>query len=205
MNPFHIQVVRDLRSILTEPLNVRRFDAIALPHLGAAYKLARWLIRDDQAAEDVVQEAFLSAFRSFDGFHGEEGKAWILTIVRNACYRWLRNNKSQELNDCFDEELHSLDESSLPVGGPDNNPESCLMRTDDRRLVCEALASLPLEFREVILLRELEGFSYKEIADIVSIPVGTVMSRLARARGRMRKYLMRKYPMEMAKEAPDGV
>lgn len=176
--------------ILTEPPKVRRFEAIALPHLGAAYKLARGLIHDGRDAEDLVQEAFLSAFRFIDAFQGEDGKAWLLTIVRNACYRWLQDNKRQELTNSFDEEVHSLDESGLTRGASDNNPESSLLRADDRRLICEALENLPPKFREILVLRELQDLSYREIADVLTVPVGTVMSRLARARGMMRKYLM---------------
>jgi RNA polymerase sigma factor (sigma-70 family) len=174
---------------LTESVKVRRFKAIVLPHLDTAYRLARWLVHNDHDAEDVVQEAFLSAFRSFDSFHGESGKAWLLTIVRHACYRWLKQRQGQPA-EVFDETLHSLDEVSLPVDQPANDPESWLLRDESQRLVRQALEKLPLEFREIIVLRELEGYSYHDIASLAAIPMGTVMSRLARARGLLWKILM---------------
>ena len=174
---------------MAEPLKVRRFKAIALPHLSAAYRLARWLVRNDHDAEELVQDAYLAAFRFFDGFGGEDGKAWILTIVRNTCYRWLKQRRGQPPAEVFDETLHSFDEAGQPAGQPDNNPETWLLRDESRRLVHQALEKLPLEFRETLVLRELEGCSYREIAGIVDIPLGTVMSRLARARNLLWKHL----------------
>lgn len=167
----------------TESEQVGRFKARVLPHLNAAYRLARWLIRDEDEAQDLVQDAYLSAFRAFAGFHGEDGKAWILTIVRHACYRWLQHNRRRPNAEEFDETLHSLDEVGLlRADSPDHNPESWLLQDESQRLVRRALEKLPPEFREIIILRELEGYSYSEIAGIVAIPTGTVMSRLARAR-----------------------
>jgi RNA polymerase sigma-70 factor (ECF subfamily) len=160
-----------------------------LPHLDTAYRLARWLVRNDHDAQDLVQEAYLSAFRAFDGFHGEHGKPWILTIVRHTCYRWLNHRKGQPTAEVFDETLHSLDETNRSVGQSNHDPESWLLRDESRRLVHQALEKLPPAFREIIILRELEGYSYSEIAGIMAIPMGTVMSRLARARALLWKYL----------------
>lgn len=174
---------------MTESSQVRRFKAVVVPHLNAAYRLARWLVHDDHQAQDLVQEAYLSAFTAFAGFHGEDGKAWILTIVRHACYRWLRRTKRLPAAEEFDETLHGLDEAGLWVDPPDNDPEAWLLKDESRQRVHRALEKLPPEFREIIVLRELEGYAYREIADIVAIPLGTVMSRLARARALLWKYL----------------
>ncbi|MGH8751570.1 MAG: sigma-70 family RNA polymerase sigma factor [Burkholderiales bacterium] len=161
----------------------RRFEEIALPHLNAAYNLARWLLRNEHDAEDLVQEAYLRAFRFFDGFHGGDARAWLLAIVRNTCYTWLKQNRARELNDVFDEEVHAaVDES---------NPETLLLANADAQLLNRALEQLPLEFREILVLRELEDLSYKEIAEVAQIPLGTVMSRLARARNMLRVTLTR--------------
>jgi RNA polymerase sigma-70 factor, ECF subfamily len=165
---------------LTEQTKTRRFEAIALPHLDAAYNLARWLTRNDRDAEDVVQEAFLRAFKFFGSFHGENGRAWLLGIVRNTCYTWLQQNRKQDLNTPFDEESHSF--GLQGQSQPDNNPETILARNEDLQRLNEALEKLPLEFREVVVLRDLEDLSYKEIAEVAAIPIGTVMSRLARGR-----------------------
>jgi RNA polymerase sigma-70 factor, ECF subfamily len=159
-----------------EPGKLAQFEEVVLPHLNAAYNLARWLTRNDADAEDVVQEACMRAFRFFDGFRGGDGRAWFITIVRNSCYSWLQHNRVGELTAEFDEEKHSVDSG---------NPEGLLFERADRELLRQALENLPAEFREVIVLRELEGLSYKEIAGIANIPLGTVMSRLARARRRL--------------------
>lgn len=162
----------------------RRFQEIALPHLKAAYNLARWLTRNDQDAEDVVQEAYMRAFKFFDGFRGADGRAWLLAIVRNTTYTWLKENRGVMPTTPFDEEFHSLDGDRAVEAHeqPDNNPEAILLMTDRRRILNQALESLPMEFREVLVMRELEELSYKEIADVAGIPIGTVMSRLARGR-----------------------
>lgn len=165
---------------MTEQTSSRRFEMVVLPHLDAAYNLARWLTRSDSDAEDVVQEACLRAFKFFAGFRGENGRAWLLGIVRNTCYTWLQHNRKQNLNTPFDEESHSLE--ARDSSRPDDNPESILARSDDVRLLNRALEKLPLEFREVVVLRDLEDLSYKEIAEVSAIPIGTVMSRLARGR-----------------------
>jgi RNA polymerase sigma-70 factor (ECF subfamily) len=159
-----------------------RFGALILPHLNSAFNLACWLTRNRADAEDVVQEATMRAFKFFAGFRGVDGRVWLLRIVRNTFYSWCMENAAHAGTE-FDEALHSLDEAS--GWSPDQraqSPEALLMRKDCDRLVQQALAALPLEFREVLVMRELEELSYKEIAAIVDIPIGTVMSRLARGR-----------------------
>src|SRR5438105_12794810 len=158
------------------------FEAVILPHLDAAHNLAKWLLRNEQDAQDVVQEAYLRAFKSFAGFHGSNGRAWLLTIVRNTSYTLMKKNRVVDLTTTFDEEKHATDQESV-------NPAALLEQTEDAELVREAMDHLPAEFREILVLRHLEGLSYKEIADIAQIPPGTVMSRLARARGRLKEYL----------------
>ena len=158
------------------------FEALMLPHLDAAQNLARWLLRNEQDAQDVVQEAYLRALKSFGGFHGSNGRAWLLTIVRNTSYTLMKKNRAVDLTTTFDEERHATDYESA-------NPAALLEQTEDAELVREAMDHLPAEFREILVLRHLEGLSYKEIADIAQIPPGTVMSRLARARGKLKEYL----------------
>lgn len=158
------------------------FETLILPHLSAAYNLARWLTANDHDAEDLVQEAFLRAFRAFAQFRGGDGRAWLLTIVRNTCYTWLRRERGGENREAFDEEIHSAGEET-------DDPEDLMLKNADSHLLRRALEELPDESREVIVLRELEGLSYKEIARIGAIPVGTVMSRLARARSRLKRRL----------------
>jgi RNA polymerase sigma-70 factor (ECF subfamily) len=160
-----------------------RFEQVVLPHLDAAYNLARWLTRNDQDAQDVTQEAFLRAFRFFDGYQGGNLRAWLLTIVRNTCYSWLHQNRPPETAVEFDEEIHS---GETP-GGAD--PEIQVLASADKETLRRALEELPGIFREVLVLREIEGMSYKEIADVASVSMGTVMSRLARARTRLRQSL----------------
>jgi len=162
-----------------------RFEQAVLPHLDAAYDLARWLTRNDHDAEDVVQTASLRALQFFDGFHGTNARAWLLTIVRNSFYSWLQQrNRGHEIADPFDEEIHSSVEAGVPA------PEADLLRHADRRALRLGFESLPLPYREVMVLRELEGLSYKEIAEIAGIPMGTVMSRLARARRHLQDFLI---------------
>ena len=155
-----------------------RFDREVLPHLDAAYNLARWLTRDDHDAEDLVQVAYLRALKFFGGFHGANSRAWLLTIVRNACYTWHERKQARGHATTFDEGIHG-------TGSYPNDPEREILREEDRQAVRRAVEELPVELREVVVLRELEGLSYKEIAAIAGIPLGTVMSRLARARGRL--------------------
>ena len=160
-----------------------------MPHTGAAYNLARWLTRNDHDAEDVVQEAYLRAYRFFDGFHGGDGRTWLLAIVRNTCYTWLQQNRRPSV--ALEEDMPELDSSR-------SNPETLLLRNVDSALLRQALDDLPVEFREAIVLRELEGLSYKEIGAVAGIPLGTVMSRLARARGRLEKALLGRAGQERA-------
>ncbi len=153
-----------------------------LPHLDAAYNLARWLTRNGHDAEDVVQEAFLRALRFFGGFHGGNARAWLLAIVRNTCYDWLRRHRPSEVSTPFDEEVHGAADQSP-------TPEDLLIEQADRLRLREALETLPVAWREVLILRELEGLSYREIADVAGIKMGTVMSRLARARSGLQQQL----------------
>ena len=158
-----------------------RFEQTVLPYLDAAHNLARWLIRQREDAEDMVQESYMRAFSSFDGFRGSTGRAWILTIVRNTCYTWLQRGRLNELTTEFVEETHSPETTA--------NPEALLLGEANRELLTKALEELPVEFREALVLRELEDLSYKEIADVSGIPLGTVMSRLARARNMLERIL----------------
>lgn len=169
-----------------EPATGDRFEQNVVAHLDAAYNLARWLARDEHEAEDVVQEACLRAFRFIGTFHGGNARAWLLTIVRNTFYSQLKRNRAQALNVAFDENSDSPgDDDGAPPGWDVSVSEDVsrgLEREDAKRIVGQALARLPEEFREIIILRELEDLSYKEIAGIAQIPIGTVMSRLSRAR-----------------------
>jgi RNA polymerase sigma-70 factor (ECF subfamily) len=158
------------------------FDQVVLPHLDAAFNLARWLTRNGHDAEDVVQEAFLRALKFFGGFRGGNARAWLLTIVRNTCYDWLRRHRPSETQAPFDEELHNAVDQSP-------TPEDLVMQQAGRLRLREALESLPVAWREVLILRELEGLSYREIADVAGIKIGTVMSRLARARSGLQQQL----------------
>jgi RNA polymerase sigma-70 factor (ECF subfamily) len=156
------------------------FDQIILPHLDAAHNLARWLVRGSVDADDVVQEACLRAYRYFGTFRGGNARAWLLTIVRTTAIRWLQKNRGQQLATEFNEEMHTEGSEAL-------DPEAVLLQRADARLVEQAMNRLPDRFREVLMLRELEGLSYKEIAEVVGVPTGTVMSTLHRARARFRR------------------
>lgn len=152
------------------------FESTVLPHLSSAYNLARWLTRNEQDAEDIVQEAFLRALRSFDTFTvGRDARAWLLTIVRNCCRTWYRKNRLHETT-------MELDIDSQPAVATWSDPLATLIKSADSRLIHQAMEDLPFEYREILILRELEELSYKEIGLIVEIPLGTVMSRLSRAR-----------------------
>jgi len=172
-----------------------RFEEIALPHLGAAYNLARWLLHNEHDAEDVVQEAYLRALKSFSGYYGGDSRSWLMTIVRNTCYTWLQKNRALRLSDPIEEKL---DEVGLDFA----DPEMILLQSADSQMVRQALQELPLEFREVMVLREMEDLSYKEIADIVDVPIGTVMSRLARGRKRLQALLAKHMGKEARIELP---
>jgi RNA polymerase sigma-70 factor (ECF subfamily) len=160
-----------------------------LPHLPAAYRLARWLLRSEHDAEDVVQEAYLRAFKSIGRFHGTDGRAWLLAVVRNACYTWMGRRRGRETAP-FDDRLHD-------GGSEEMNPERLYLQKATGELMRAALEELPEDAREVLVLRELEGYSYKEIAAITDTPLGTVMSRLARARERLRLVLGRRLNEEV--------
>jgi len=157
------------------------FDQAVLPHLDAAYNLAWWLTRNNQDAEDVTQEACLRAFKYWKGFSGRDSRSWLLAIVRNTFYSWLRQRSDQP--------VLTEDGEMDDTAGSSPDPESALIRNIDRNMLRAALEDLAVEFREAIVLREMEGLSYKEIADIAGIPIGTVMSRLARARKQLQIYL----------------
>jgi RNA polymerase sigma-70 factor (ECF subfamily) len=150
--------------------------------MDAAYNLARWLTKNDQDADDVVQESYLRALRFYSGFRGGDPRAWLLAIVRNTCYTWMRQNRMKETITEFNDELHGA-----ASGAP--TPETILIEQLNAELLHASIEQLPVEFREVLVLRELEGMSYKEIASIVSVPVGTVMSRLSRARKQLQDML----------------
>ena len=158
------------------------FEDVMLPHLDAAHNLARWLMRNEQDAQDVVQEAYLRAFKSFSGFHGSNGRGWLLTIVRNTSYTLLKKNRAVDLTTPFDEEIHASGRESV-------SPAAILAHAEDAELMNSAMNDLPAEFREILALRHQEELSYQEIGEILKIPVGTVMSRLARARAKLREYL----------------
>jgi RNA polymerase sigma-70 factor, ECF subfamily len=153
----------------------QRFERVVLPHVDAAYNLARWMTRNDHDAQDVVQEAVLRAYRFFDGLRGDGAKPWLLAIVRNSCLSWFQVNRPADLAG-FDDRVA---ETPAPE---EDGPETQAMRAFDRRMLNEAIAALPAQFREALVLRELEDMSYKEIARVADVPIGTVMSRLARAR-----------------------
>ncbi|MDD5262029.1 MAG: sigma-70 family RNA polymerase sigma factor [Methylacidiphilales bacterium] len=159
------------------------FEHLILPHMDAAYNLARWMLRNEQDAEDSVQEATLRAYRAFGAFRGDNGKAWLLTIVRNVCLSLLKKHQKSELGEPFDEAFHGV------VDEPLNNGHLELQQIR-REWLEHGLEQLPLEFREVIVLHELEGMAYKDISATVGIPIGTVMSRLARARRKLHLELM---------------
>ncbi|HLJ16309.1 MAG TPA: sigma-70 family RNA polymerase sigma factor [Bryobacteraceae bacterium] len=154
-----------------------RFAETVLPHLDAAYNLARWLTRNQHDAEDVVQEAYLRALRFFDGFRGGDGRGWLLAIVRNTCYTWLERDRGRAHTE--------LDEDTPCAECGPTNPEALLLEKLNAASVSACIEELPVEFREVIVMRELEELSYKEVAAAAGVPIGTVMSRLARARKRL--------------------
>jgi RNA polymerase sigma factor (sigma-70 family) len=158
------------------------FEQEVLPHLDAAYNLARWLTRNEHDAEDVVQEAYLRAWKFFGSFRGGHSRSWLLTIVRNTCYTWMQHNRTHELTTVFDETQHGVEDAVA-------NPETRLLQRAQQQTLHQALEALPVELREIVVLRELEGLSYKEIAAVTEVPLGTVMSRLARARKRLQQCL----------------
>ena len=165
--------------------NKARFANVVMPHLDDAYGLARWVTGNRADAEDVVQEACLRAFRGIGGFAGGNGRAWVLTIVRNAAYDWLRKNRSPavvQMDDLEAVERMQLADDTATSG---NSPEAALIARADEAKLEAAIASLPAVFRETLVLRDVQGLDYREIAGMTGVPIGTVMSRLARARGRV--------------------
>lgn len=177
---------------MLQPQQRIRFEQTVLPHLDAALNLSRWLLRNRADGEDVVQEAMIRAYRFFDQFRGGDARAWLLQIVRNSCYTWLQKNRPSELMSEFDEEVHHR---------PSADPEKLAIQSNEREVLMKALESLPARSREVLVLRELEGCSYKEISEITGLPMGTVMSTLSRARER----LQRAWPAPAAKEASNDM
>jgi RNA polymerase sigma factor (sigma-70 family) len=168
-----------------------RFEQAVMPHADAAYNLARWLARDEHDAQDVVQESVLRAFRAFGQFHGADARCWLLTIVRNTCYTLLRKRGAEPTSLASDD--------GAEFSSPDADPQLLLLRSADNELVRAAIDALPADFREVIVLRELEGLAYKEVAQVTGLPIGTVMSRLSRARGRLHAALVQSMGEETGK------
>jgi len=165
-----------------DPELVNRFKKQALCHLDEAYNLARWLTRDPHDAQDIVQEACLRALRGFANFRGEDGRAWLLTIVRNTSYTWLKKRRNQDIAMDADADVESMQSNAA-------DPHAILSRHIETEQLHAAIEELPLEFREVVVLKDLQGLSYREIAEIVSVPIGTVMSRLSRGRRRLTEKL----------------
>jgi RNA polymerase sigma-70 factor (ECF subfamily) len=159
---------------------LKNFERLVLRHLDSAFNLARWFTHNEDDAKDLAQEAMLRAFKAFDRFEGEDGRVWLLTIIRNLYYTSVSRKPQEQA--VFDEEIHSSGEFSA-------NPEVLLLRGVEAQAVRQSIEELPPEFREPLVLRELEGLSYKEIAAIMEVPLGTVMSRLARGRDHLRQSL----------------
>jgi len=178
---------------MTADPRARRFEQLVMPHLDSAYNLARWLTRNDADAQDVVQEACMRAFKYFDGFDGQYATAWLLKIVRNTCYSWLKENRPAEEMLALDDDLDEIDRDqaamAINASGLGRSPEELVgIRRDTERLN-RAIEMLPPPYREILILREMDDLSYREIAEIVGVPIGTVMSRLARARGQLQAAL----------------
>jgi RNA polymerase sigma-70 factor, ECF subfamily len=180
----------------------RRFELLALPHLDAAYNLARWLAGNPTDAEDVVQDAYLRAYRYFDAFQGGNFRVWLLTIVRNAFVTWVKENRSGRIVFVPDTPLaETADNEETAWGSKPRDPEVLLMDSIDSQTLNRLMEKLPSDYREVLLLREVEDLAYKEIADVLGVPMGTVMSRLSRARLALRKLWLENAELENA----DGV
>ncbi len=166
-----------------------KIETIILPHLDAAYNFARWFAKNNDDAEDIVQEACLRAMKYFSSYRGGDGRAWLFTIIRNIFYT--KNDSEAKSSSVIDRNYDPVDLIS-----DDSNPETIYQQTENTELLHKALEEMPVEFREIIILRELEGLGYKEIADIAEIPIGTVMSRLSRARKILSNYLINYYKKE---------
>jgi len=171
------------------PQRVDSFETVVMPHMAAGYNLARWLLRNEHDAEDVMQEAMVRAFRFFDGFSGNSPRSWLLTVVRNSAYTFLQQNRARELGTEFDEDVHTEPAAS---GRAAESPEVLVLRSAQQRMLNQAVEALPVEFREAFVLREMEGLSYKEIAEMTRVPIGTVMSRLSRARKQLQALVGRR-------------
>jgi RNA polymerase sigma-70 factor (ECF subfamily) len=189
---------------LSERERIADFERVVTPHTKAAFELARWLVRDEHDAEDIVQEAYLRAFKYFDGFNGTNARTWLLAIVRNAFYTWRERESVRESeiplapSGAIGATEDGVSELDL-VASPHESPDARSERTCDREIVDRAIRALPVEFREVIVLRELEDLSYKEIAAVIEIPIGTVMSRIARGREQLRKLLAQDVSEELSR------
>ena len=166
------------------PGNTLNFEEAALPHLKSAFNLARWITRSTEDAEDVVQEAYLRAWRFFPSFRGGHARVWLMKIVRNTCYTWITTNRPLRDAAEFDEQIFSPDEAAMP------DAEARLIQRDYAEQLHEAINELPASFREVLLLREIETLTYAEISEVTGMPMGTVMSSLSRARRQLRAILM---------------
>jgi RNA polymerase sigma factor (sigma-70 family) len=169
--------------------NRTRFEALVLPHLDAGYGLARWILNDEASAEDVVQEASLRAFRFFERMHGESPRAWFLAIVRNACFDRLKERRRHAGNESYDDAVHGA--RGDPPSAALEPPDAAVARAAEAQWLYRCILALPVEYREVLVLRELEELSYKEISAVVGIPIGTVMSRLARGRDLLQREVLR--------------
>ncbi len=174
---------------MEEQDKLARFEQSIMPHMNAAYNLARWLAGNDPDAQDVVQEAYLRAFKFLGGFRGGDSRSWLLRIVSNSFYDGLKRNRREDPVTEFNEELHDQADKT-------GTPDALLLEKADHELLHKAIAELPLEFREILVLRELEGFSYKEIAEVADVPLGTVMSRLARAREHLRVLVVQRLELK---------
>lgn len=170
--------VKEDKTNLDPQSRLRSFEETVMPHLDAAHNLARWMMRNDEDARDVVQESCLRAFRFFDNYRGGDVKSWLLTVVRNTCHTWLRRRNRETGAVPFDEALHGGDHSAP-------HQERSIAAHERTSVLRSCMESLPAEFREVVIMRELEEMSYREIAGVTGLPVGTVMSRLSRARKRL--------------------
>jgi RNA polymerase sigma factor (sigma-70 family) len=166
------------------PGNTLNFEEAALPHLKSAFNLARWITRSTEDAEDVVQEAYLRAWRFFPSFRGGHARVWLMKIVRNTCYTWITTNRPLRDAAEFDEQIFSPDEGAMP------DAEARLIQRDYAEQLHEAINELPASFREVLLLREIETLTYAEISEVTGMPMGTVMSSLSRARRQLRAILL---------------
>jgi len=169
--------------------DTKRFERLILPHLNAAHNLARWLLKDAMAAQDMVQESSLRAFSAMGRFVDDNARAWFLTIVRNQCYTWLKQQTGRHYVDIDDEEAMS-EKDKMALAHTDT-PEAWALRMQNRQALQDGLEALPVIFREVIVLKELEDMAYKDIASVTGVPIGTVMSRLARGREMLKKELLK--------------